>query len=100
MKPGFSGSFLLLLVSASMAFAGPPTVTHPAAWRLLTQAQSHAPGIYLDELVESPAPPLPHIRLASAPAVGQAVTLTRAQVTTLLRQAAPEFAPTNWTGSS
>jgi flagella basal body P-ring formation protein FlgA len=100
MKPGFSESFLLLFASATMALAGPPVTADPTAWRLLAQAQSHAAGIYLDELIEAPATPLPHIRLASAPAVGQAVILTRAQITGFVRQTSPEFAPTNWTGSS
>lgn len=91
---------LVLIASTVFGAAAEPRSTSEAgAWRLLAHAQSRAQGIYLDEIAESPASPLPHLRLSASPAVGQFSVLTRAQLTTLLAQTAPELGAINWLGS-
>jgi flagella basal body P-ring formation protein FlgA len=57
-------------------------------------------GIYLHQILGSPASvPTPPIRLADAPAFGQAASFSRAQLATIIRVAAPQFAATNWSGA-
>lgn len=89
----------LLFPGTTHAASALPATLDPNAWRLLPQAQVHAAGIYLNELVDAPAGPLPHLRLTAAPSVGQAPVLTRSQITELIRQAAPELVPTSWCGA-
>lgn len=98
-----SGLLVGLLALAAHARAAAPLApqsSDPNAWRLLPQAQVRAEGVHLNELVETASGPLPHIRLAAAPAVGQAPVYTRAQVTDWVRQAAPELVNTNWCGAA
>ena len=92
-----TGAFLMLLGFLQMPVQ---TLTEMPVWRLLPQAQSHGDGIYLNEVAESTNAPLPHIRLTAAPTAGQALTLSRAQVFSLVREVSPELATTNWTGAT
>jgi len=58
-------------------------------------------GIYLHQILSSPlSVPAPPIRLANAPAFGQAASFSRAQISALLKTAAPELTTTNWSGAS
>ena len=77
------------------AFAGSPALT------LLPTAQVNGGGIYLHQLVlTSLSAPIPQtIRLANAPAFGQAALLSREQIGEALKSLAPEFASTNWSGA-
>ncbi len=77
----------------SRLFAG-----EPSALNLHPGAQVNAEGIYLSDVAHAAAP-LPAVRLATAPAFGQTVTLTRAQIQELLVKLAPECATTNWQGA-
>jgi flagella basal body P-ring formation protein FlgA len=70
------------------------------SWRLLPNAQVRAAGVHLNEVAESSAGPLPGLRLAAAPAVGQAAVLSRTQLLELVRQNMPELLPINWTGAN
>ena len=94
----------------------------PPDWLLLPSAQVLSPGIYLDQILAPPATTpfaapavpadaapatavpasavLPHIRLAPAPAFGQTASLSSTQLLTLVRQQAPDFIGTNWSGAS
>lgn len=66
---------------------------------LVNAAQVASDGIFLDQVLTlSPEAPLPHLRVADAPAIGQVASLSRAQVTQWLQTHAPEYASTNWTG--
>ncbi len=78
------------------AFPGAP------ALELLPAAQVDSGGIYLHQLLSTPlsVPPTPPIRLAGAPAFGQAASYTRAQTAALLTAAAPALATTNWSGAA
>lgn len=56
-------------------------------------------GIFLDQVVATaPARPLPHVRLAPAPTVGQVTALTRNQVIEWIQSRAPAVLSTNWSG--
>ncbi|MCI0540895.1 MAG: flagellar basal body P-ring formation chaperone FlgA [Verrucomicrobiales bacterium] len=86
-------------------FNGPPSSLLAAdgapAWQLRPTAQVGLGGIYLDELFVNPPASPPHVRLAnSSVALGQTVSFTRAQVTELLLEHAPDLAVTNWGGST
>ena len=94
------GAFLLsaLIGGAPRAFAFPGA----AAFELLPAAQVDSAGIFLHQIAtasQSVLPPQP-IRLADAPAFGQAASLSRAQIRELLKANAPEFAPTDWLGAA
>jgi flagellar basal body P-ring formation protein FlgA len=67
-------------------------------WTLRTSAQADSAGVYLDQLFVAGNTPLPHLRLAPAPAFGQTASFTRAQLTELLRTQTPDLFTTNWTG--
>ena len=77
------------------AFTGSPALI------LLPAAQVDGSGIYLHQLAStSLSIPIPQtIRLASAPAFGQAASFSREQIGELLKSLAPEFASTNWSGA-
>ena len=52
-----------------------------ATFRLLERASVDSSGVHLDEIVVcDPAAPLPHLRLADAPRLGQSLTLTQPQL--------------------
>ncbi len=78
------------------AFAGSPALT------LLPTAQVDSSGIFLHQITSSSlSVPIPQtIRLAGAPAFGQAASLSRDQVGELLRSLAPDFASTIWSGAT
>ena len=67
--------------------------------KLRTEAVVDGAGIFLDQVVDSPTP-LPQIRLASAPALGQTVSLSRAQVLDLAQKSLPELSATNFVGAN
>jgi flagella basal body P-ring formation protein FlgA len=93
---------MLLLASAlltGVAMGGQGRLESPA-WRLLPYAQVHASGVFLQEVVDSGTNVPVQIRLTAAPAVGQSVVFTRAQINDLLRRAAPELACSNWIGAT
>jgi flagella basal body P-ring formation protein FlgA len=92
---------LLVLFPLTLAAAPYESLANldPAAWRLLPQVQVHLAGIYLNEVVENSLTPLPHLRLAAAPPLGRAITLTRFQIAELVRKTEPELVPTNWCGA-
>lgn len=69
---------------------------------LRNHAQVDSSGVYLHQLVSStPAslPPQP-IRLADAPPFGRALSFSPGQINEMLRRAAPQVTPPNWTGAS
>lgn len=69
------------------------------ALALVESAAVDGEGIFLDQIVTVlPEASLPHLRLASAPAVGQVTNFTRAQVAAWIQTRAPAFASTNWAG--
>jgi len=71
-----------------------------APWSLLPQAEVTSEGIFLKQLVAlSDGQPLPHLRIGEAPAVGQVLTLTRAQLREVVQRASPGMTATNWTGA-
>lgn len=67
---------------------------------LLPAAPVDGEGIFLSQLLATnTAPVLPQIRIADAPAFGQATLLTRDQILEIALQAAPKLVSTNWAGS-
>jgi len=68
------------------------------AWRLLSNAQVDARGVFLQQVLVEPPLGCPPLRLAPAPALTQTTVITRTQILELLRLQAPELATTNWTG--
>ena len=100
LRPIFIGAFLLsaLIGGVLRAFAFPGA----AALELSPSAQVDSGGIFLHQITapsQSVLPPQP-IRLANAPAFGQAASLSRAQIVELLRSVAPELVVTNWSGAA
>lgn len=78
-----------------------PLVGQTASLSLLPGTSVTGDGIYLEQLLSGEdGSPLPHLRVADAPALGQSLLLTRDQVAALLQKSAPELATTNWTGSA
>jgi flagella basal body P-ring formation protein FlgA len=66
---------------------------------LVESAEVDGEGIFLDQIVTAtPLSPLPHLRLAPAPAVGQVTLLTRTQVVAWIQTQAPAVTTTRWTG--
>ncbi len=84
---------LSLTAALSVALAG-----EPPEWQLRPAAQVDATGIHFAQLLAGAPADLPHIQLASAPAAGQSLTLTRAQINELLEKASPDLVSTNWSG--
>jgi flagella basal body P-ring formation protein FlgA len=94
----FQKLFLLApLALVQVAAAGTNDV-----WQLLPQAQVDGSGIYLDQLITTPTANavIPHIRLASAPSLGQTASLFPKQITELAQKQASELFTTNWTGAT
>ncbi len=76
-----------------------PAATANAALVLVESAEVDGEGIFLDQIVTATPPsPLPHLRLAPAPAVGQVTLLTRTQVVAWIQTQAPAVNTTRWTG--
>jgi flagellar basal body P-ring formation protein FlgA len=92
------GAALLLGTSAARATAQTDT-TNADAWALLGAATVDRSGIHLDQLFAAPSAPLPHLRLAPAPAFGQTASFTRTQIAGFLRTQAPALVLTNWSGA-
>ncbi|MBI3875219.1 MAG: flagellar basal body P-ring formation protein FlgA [Verrucomicrobia bacterium] len=92
---------LFALLLPSLLARAPHSVGADAtAFALLPAAQVDGSGIYLNQLLaENAAEPAPRARLANAPAFGQAVMFTRAQIQELLQKVAPELAAANFTGA-
>jgi flagella basal body P-ring formation protein FlgA len=66
---------------------------------LVESAEVDGEGIFLDQIVTAvPPSPLPHLRLAPAPTVGQVTLLTRTQVVAWIQTRAPAVTTTHWTG--
>jgi flagella basal body P-ring formation protein FlgA len=95
----FSALLLAALLGGGMRVLAMP---EPAALELLPAAQVDSAGIFLHQIVltsQSVLPPQP-IRLADAPAFGQAASLSRAKLAELLKAGAPELAFVNWSGAA
>lgn len=75
------------------------TAPETPGWSLLPAVQVDATGIYFDQVVAGATPDTPHLRLASAPTAGRALTFTPAQLNELLQKTAPELVSTNWLGA-
>jgi flagella basal body P-ring formation protein FlgA len=90
------GSSLLSLT----LLAAPGTMITSAPFSLTSQATVDSQGIHLDQVATcATALATPHIRLADSPALGQTLTLSRAQIQASLLQVAPDLATTPWQGS-
>jgi len=93
--------FLLFILPPGGGFGQTTNTVQPAALLLKTEAQVDSGGVFLNQIAtRESAAPLPAIRLADAPAVGQALTLTPAQVDQMLRQAASGLTPDAWAGAA
>jgi flagellar basal body P-ring formation protein FlgA len=67
---------------------------------LLTNATVDGEGVFLPQLVEAtPAAALPNVRVADAPALGQAIMLTRTQLFGVMQKAALELVSSHWVGA-
>lgn len=99
---GLLSLFLGLTPVCPAAESLKPAVVAPASSPALALVESAAvdgEGIFLDQIVTVlPEASLPHLRLASAPSVGQVTNFTRAQVAAWILSRAPAFASTNWAG--
>jgi flagella basal body P-ring formation protein FlgA len=86
--------------SAAEASAQPPPAQGPLVLSLLTNASVDSEGVFLPQIVEAtPALALPNARMADAPALGQAVTLTRTQILGAMQKAALELVSSHWVGA-
>ncbi|MDB6022595.1 MAG: Flagellar basal body P-ring biosynthesis protein-like protein [Pedosphaera sp.] len=72
------------------------------AWKLSPQAEVDSAGIFLDQIVPTPASTvaLPHLRLAPAPSPGQTASLSRNQICELVQKQTSGFVTTNWSGAT
>jgi len=69
-------------------------------WLLFSEARVDSSGVFLDQLVQPVQPVvLPHIRLAQAPPLGQAVILSRQQILAIVQTNDPSLVVTNWMGA-
>lgn len=98
-KPTRIYVFLFLFACLGGGFAGRVCAGEPSSFQLRSAALVDGAGLFADQLIQS-TPALAALRLGDAPVFGQAVTLTRAQLTELLAVAAPDLAVTNWSGAA
>jgi flagella basal body P-ring formation protein FlgA len=85
---------LVLMHPARRAVAG-----EPADFQLLGEAKVDASGIFLNQLMRpSLQVTLPTLRLASAPILGQTISLSRQQIIALAGSAVPALDTTHWSG--
>ena len=78
-----------------------PLAGQTASLSLQPAATVTGEGVFLEQVLSSTAgTPLPHLRVADAPARGQSLVLTRTEVDALLHKSAPELVSTNWTGAA
>lgn len=97
MKP-FASILLRLTCAILAASAVRSRADAPSPVTLSTNAQVDGEGVFLSQIASAPTP-LAHVLLVSAPAWGQAITLTRAQIQETLRRLAPGLSTTNWRGA-
>ncbi|HZQ45653.1 MAG TPA: hypothetical protein VFC07_01470, partial [Verrucomicrobiae bacterium] len=93
----------LLAVLAHLVLGQCAAAGEPEAWQLLPQAQVDSSGIFLNQLVVPQATsvvPLPQIRLAAAPNLGQTTSFSREQITELVRKHSSELFTSNWSGAT
>jgi flagella basal body P-ring formation protein FlgA len=96
----FSLALAVLVVTLARAFAGPAPATGLPGLVLHTEVQVDREGVFLAQLVTPPAGvTLPVLRLLPAPAVGTALTLTRARIQELVAQSGPVPGLSNWAGA-
>lgn len=94
-------SFLFILAQCGLAQIA--RADEPVVWQLLPQAQVDSSGIFLNQLILPSATsvvPLPQIRLAPAPNLGQTFSFSRDQITELVRKHCPELFTSNWSGAT
>jgi len=85
------------MIDAEASLAG--TASSPLV-ALVESVEVDGEGIFLDQVVTiTPSTPLPHIRLAPAPGVGQATNLTRAQVANWIQTLASALNVGGWSGA-
>jgi len=85
---------LVLIPPARRACGG-----EPEAFQLQAEAKVDGAGIFLTQLVTpSLHAPLPTLRLAPAPVLGQTMSLSRQQVINLAKDSCPALNTTNWSG--
>lgn len=90
----------LLLLSAAALSSGACPGRAGEDLRLLDQTQTDSEGVFLSQVVENSARvSLPRVRLGNAPAFGQALVLSRAQIVEQAEKTAPEFVSALWTGA-
>ncbi|MBI3414278.1 MAG: flagellar basal body P-ring formation protein FlgA [Verrucomicrobia bacterium] len=93
-------SILLIPTYIGGGFARPCFAAEPSAFLLRTNTTVNAEGIFLSQVLAAEvAPELPVLRLADAPAFGQAVTLTVTEIQALLRKSSLESPAIRWTGA-
>jgi flagellar basal body P-ring formation protein FlgA len=91
---------VLWLVLAFSLCAQPSNAPSVISIRLLTQAVVDSQGVFLDQLVENGAAnPTLHLRVAPAPAFGQAVVLTSTQILASVKTQDVELVKGEWTGA-
>lgn len=96
----FSLALAVLVVTLARALAGPAPATGLPGLVLHTEVQVDREGVFLAQLVTPPAEvTLPVLRLLPAPAVGTALTLTRARIQELVAQSGPVPGLSNWAGA-
>ncbi|MGE3309187.1 MAG: flagellar basal body P-ring formation chaperone FlgA [Limisphaerales bacterium] len=76
-----------------------PAPAPAPSFALAESAAVDGAGIFLDQIVSvSTREPLPHVRLAPAPAVGQITNFSRTQIAAWIESTAPAYASTRWEG--
>ena len=89
-----------LLIGAVIVAVGVSAFADGSVARsLAATALVDSSGVFVDQILTPIGDEaLPHIRVAGAPAFGQPLALSRAQIQDLLQKNAPDLAGTNWTG--
>jgi flagella basal body P-ring formation protein FlgA len=88
----------------SLALASVPTLLHACGneslpLQLQAEIKVDGSGIFLNQLLgQSLHATLPILRLAPAPPLGQTISLSRQQITDLVKDADPNLNVTNWSG--
>jgi flagella basal body P-ring formation protein FlgA len=99
----FKNNFSFLVILVHLGLAQCARAAEPEVWQLLPSAQVDSSGIFLNQLIVPPATsvvPLPQIRLAQAPNLGQTASFSRDQITELVRKHCPELITSNWSGAT
>jgi flagella basal body P-ring formation protein FlgA len=87
--------------SPSASAAELPASSQPVIFEIPATAQVDGSGVFLSQLITAPSHvSVPVVRVAAAPALGQAVAFTRLQVNELVLKHAAEIAPTAWSGAT